>query len=276
MSLYPRSSGVPSVKSRSTVPLKDRLNARELIVGTFIKTPSPNVVEVLGLTALDCICLDGEHAPFDRGTLDVCILAARASGMDVLVRVPSTAPEHILNALDLGATGILVPHVRSEDEARALVQATHYGAGGRGFAGSSRASGYGTISMAQHKSNSRKQTVIIAQIEDPEAVEAVKAIAQVEGVDALFVGRVDLTVAYGAESLDDPQVVAAVERVCAAGRLHNRTVGMYLARPTDVPLWQSKGASLFLLGSDHSFLMSGAAALLEQIKPSDTRKEMAR
>ena len=246
--------------------LKDRLNARELIVGTFIKTPSPNVVEVLGLTALDCLCLDAEHAPFDRVSLDGCILAARAHGMDVLVRVPSAAPEHILNALDLGATGIVVPHVRSAEEAQALVRAAHYGAGGRGFAGSSRASNYSQISMAQHQANSRERTVIIAQIEDPEAVEDIDAIAQVGGIDALFVGRVDLTVAYGAESLDDARVVAAVERVCSAGQAYKRTVGMYLARPADVPLWQEKGASLFLLGSDHAFLLSGAAALLEQIK----------
>ena len=69
--------------------LKTRLAGRDLILGTFVKTPSPIVVEVLGLTGLDCLCLDAEHAPFDRGTLDTCLLAARSCGMDVLVRVPT-------------------------------------------------------------------------------------------------------------------------------------------------------------------------------------------
>ena len=249
-----------------TASLKARLARGDVIVGTFVKTPSPIVVEVLGLTELDCLCLDTEHAPFDRGTLDSCLLAARASRMDVLVRVPSAAPEHILNALDCGATGIVVPHVRSAEEARACVRASHYGPGGRGYAGSSRAAAYATTPMTRFLAESATHTVVVAQIEDPEAVDDIEAIAAVPGIDALFIGRVDLTVGYGASSLDDPRVVAAVEAVCQAGRRAARPVGMFLSRISDVAQWRAKGATLFLLGSDHSFLMSGAAALLRDAK----------
>jgi 2-keto-3-deoxy-L-rhamnonate aldolase RhmA len=245
--------------------LKQRLAAGELIVGTFVKTPSPIVVEVLALSALDCLCLDAEHAPFDRIAVDSCAMAARAGGKDLLVRVPVATPEHILNALDCGATGIVAPHVRSAQEARDLVRMAHYGAGGRGYAGSSRAAGYTTSSMADHLERSAS-TIVIAQIEDPESIEDVEAIAAVEGIDALFVGRVDLTVAYGSASQDDPRVVAAVERVCAAGRAQGRPVGMFLARTSDIPLWREKGASLFLLGSDHGFMLAGAAALVAAAK----------
>lgn len=245
---------------------KQRLATGETLVGTFVKTPSPIVVEVLGLTSLDCLCLDAEHAPFDRSAIDACILAARAAGMDVLVRVPSAAPEHILNALDCGATGIVIPHVRSAEEARTAVRLSHYGAGGRGYAGSSRAASYTTKPMAAHLSASAARTTVVLQIEDPEAIDAIEDIAAVEGVDALFVGRVDLTVAYGAISQDDPRVVAAVEKVCAAGAAHDRRIGMFLARIDDVPAWVAKGASLFLLGSDHGFMLAGAAALVAQVK----------
>ncbi len=245
--------------------LKQRLTAGELIVGTFVKTPSWIVVEVLALSALDCLCLDAEHAPFDRIAIDGCAVAARAGGKDLLVRVPVATPEHILNALDCGATGIVAPHVRSAHEARDLVRMAHYGAGGRGYAGSSRAAGYTTSSMADHLERSAR-TIVIAQIEDPESIEDIEAIAAVDGIDALFVGRVDLTVAYGAASQDDPRVVAAVERVCAAGRAQGRPVGMFLARTGDIPLWREKGASLFLLGSDHGFMLAGAAALMAAAK----------
>ena len=245
--------------------LKQRLAAGELIVGTFVKTPSPIVVEVLALSALDCLCLDAEHAPFDRIAIDGCAMAARAGGMELLVRVPVATPEHILTALDCGASGIVAPHVRSAHEARDLVRMAHYGAGGRGYAGSSRAAGYTTSSMADHLERSAR-TIVIVQIEDPEAIEDIEAIAAVEGIDALFVGRVDLTVAYGATSQDDPRVVAAVERVCAAGRAQGRPVGMFLARTSDIPLWREKGASLFLLGSDHGFMLAGAAALMAAAK----------
>lgn len=246
--------------------LKARLAAGEIIVGTFVKTPSPIVVEVLALTALDCLCLDAEHAPFDRSAIDGCVMAARATGMDVLVRVPATSPEHILNALDCGATGVILPHVRSAGEARAAVLASHYGAGGRGYAGSSRAADYTTRTMSVHKAASAERTVVVAQIEDPEAIDVIDAIAQVDGIDALFVGRVDLTVAYGTDDQDDPRVIAAVEAVCAAGRRHGRPVGMFLARIEDVPSWREKGASLFLLGSDHVFLLAGAAELARRAK----------
>jgi len=245
--------------------LKQRLAAGELIVGTFVKTPSPIVVEVLALSALDCLCLDAEHAPFDRIAIDGCAMAARAGGKDLLVRVPVATPEHILNALDCGASGIVAPHVRSAQEARDLVRMAHYGAGGRGYAGSSRAAGYTTSSMADHLERSAR-TIVIAQIEDPESIEDIEAIAAVDGIDALFVGRVDLTVAYGATSQDDPRVVAAVERVCAAGRAQGRPVGMFLARTSDIALWREKGASLFLLGSDHGFMLAGAAALMAAAK----------
>lgn len=246
--------------------LKARLAARELVVGTFVKTPAPIVVEVLSLTSLDCLCLDAEHAPFDRGSLDACILTARAGRMDVLVRVPSAAPEHLLHALDCGATGVVVPHVRSVSEAEAVAKSAHYGHGGRGYAGSSRAAGYTTVPMARHIAKSAERTVVIAQIEDPEAVDDIEAIAAVAGLDALFVGRVDLTVAYGAENQDDPRVTAAVERVCAAGLNAGKPVGMFLARVEDVATWRDRGASLFLLASDHVFLLAGANELVRRVK----------
>ncbi len=241
-----------------------RLLAQEFMLGTFVKSPSPIVVEVLGLTALDCLCLDAEHAPFDRSQIDLCVALARAAAKPVLVRIPVASPEQILNALDCGATGIVAPHVRSAQEAQALAKACQYGAGGRGYAGSSRAANYTTRAMADHLRASAESTVVIAQIEDPEAIDDIEAIAAVDGIHALFVGRADLTVAYGVDSQDDPKVIDAVERVCAAGLRHGRTVGMFVARAEDVPAWREKGASLFLLESDHTFLLRGAADLVRR------------
>jgi len=243
--------------------LKAKLAAGESVVGTWVKTPSPIIVEILGLTGLDCICLDAEHAPFDRLAIDGCVMAARAAGKPVLVRTPSAAPEHILNALDCGADGVVLPHIRSAADARAAVRASHYGHGGRGYAGSSRSARYTLSNIAEHRARSAG-TIVILQVEDPEAIDAIDEIAAVDGVDALFVGRIDLTVAYGADNPDDPRVLAAVEHVCAAGRAHGRTVGMFLSRPADTAIWREKGASFFLLGSDHGFILAGAAALMAE------------
>ena len=241
--------------------LKSRIAAGEALLGTFLKTPHPHIVEVLADTGLDCICIDAEHAPFDRRDIDLCIMAARAGSIPVLVRTPNSSPEQVLNALDCGADGVLVPHVRSTDEARAVAASAHYTSGGRGYAGSSRAAGYGSRAMPEHKAASAAKTVVIAQIEDAEALDEIEAIARVEGIDALFIGRIDLTVSLGCESPDDPKVIAAVERIVAACAAAGRPVGMFVTRTGDVTMWREKGATLFLLGSDHGFVREGAKAL---------------
>jgi 2-keto-3-deoxy-L-rhamnonate aldolase RhmA len=247
------------------VAFRDRLLGAELLAGTWIKTPHPHVVEVLAHSSLDVLVLDAEHAPFDRASLDQCILAARAGGKPVLVRPPTSAPEQILNALDLGADGVILPHIRSAAEAENAVKACHYVSGGRGYAGSSRAAGYTTKGMAKHRANA-KSVVVIAQIEDVEGVDNIDAIAAVAGLDALFVGRADLTIAYGADTPDDDIVVGAVNRIVAAGKAAGRTTGMFLGRASDVQIWRDKGSSLFILGSDHDFLLQGAERLAEAVR----------
>ena len=247
------------------VDFRDRLRSGDLLAGTWIKTPHPHVVEVLSFSSLDCLVLDAEHAPFDRAALDLCILAARAGGKTVLVRPASARHEHILNALDCGADGVILPHIRTAAEAEDAVKACHYVSGGRGYAGSSRAAGYTTKGMAGHRA-AAKGVVVIAQIEDVEGVDNIDAIAAAEGLDALFIGRADLTIAYGAETPDDAVVVDAVDRIVAVGRAAGRTTGMFLGRVSDVPMWREKGASLFILASDQDFMLQGAARLAEAVR----------
>ena len=245
--------------------LRERIRARELLAATWVKTPHPHVVEVLALSPLDFLVLDAEHAPFDRGDLDACILAARAGAKSVLVRPASAAHEQLLSALDLGADGVIVPHVRSAAEAAAIVHACHYRPGGRGFAGSSRAAGYTTLGMARHRA-AAEGVIVIAQIEDAEALGEIDAIAATPGLDALFIGRADLTVSLGAATPDAPEVIAAVEAICAAGQRAGIAAGMFLGRVGDVALWRERGASLFILQSDHDFILQGAGALAGAIK----------
>lgn len=247
------------------VTLKQRLRAGDFTLGTWVKTPHPHVVEVLALTELDLLCLDAEHAPFDRRDLDACILAARAGRKPVLVRPASATHDAILNALDCGADGVVVPHVRSADEARAVVRACRYEPGGRGFAGSTRSARYTTLGMAKHRASASDVT-LVAQIEDVEAIDAIDAIAAVDGIDALFIGRADLTVSLGADTPDDPHVVAAVERICASGAAAGRRVGMFVSRVSDVAHWRAKGATLFILQSDQEFMLAGAKALAASMK----------
>jgi 2-keto-3-deoxy-L-rhamnonate aldolase RhmA len=235
-------------------------------VGTWIKTPHPMVVEVLCRTNLEVLCLDAEHSPFDRRDLDGCIFAANASGMPVLVRVPSPDAHQILNALDLGATGIVVPHVRNAREAEAAVRHSHFEQNGRGYAGSTRAARYTGRTMTDHIKASQAATVVVAQIEDVEGVDAITEIVSVDRLDCVFVGRADLAVSYGAASPADAVVVEAATRVAKAARAANLPVGMFVSDFGEIPGWVKLGVTLFLLESDHVFLLRGANQLIERCR----------
>ncbi len=245
---------------------KNRLLAKELLIGTFVKTPSPMLCEVLAGTELNMVCLDAEHSPFDRLVQDQCLYALRSQQMPSLVRVPSAAPEYTLNALDCGATGIVIPHVKTAEMAISVAAAAHFGAGGRGYAGSTRAAAYTTKKMPDHLADSAKQTTVIAQIEDVEALDVIDEIAAIEGIDCLFIGMIDLTVALGAASPKAPEVIAAAEKICTAARAFNRRLGIFVPSVADIPFWQERGVSLFLLASDHAFLRQGAADLLSRVR----------
>lgn len=244
---------------------RTRLCARELLVGTFVKTPSPISAEVLALSSLDVHCIDTEHAPFGPLETDLCVAAFRAGGVPSLVRVQSDSPHPIRNALDSGATGILVPHVTSAEQAERIVKSAHFGEGGRGYAGSSRAADYTMKNMRDHMADSREQTTIVVQIEDLAALDRVADIAAVEGVDALFVGRADLAVAMG-KPVSDPAVVDAVRTICGDATGAGTAVGMFTPDLDELAGWRDAGASLFLLGSDQSFVLAGANALADRVR----------
>lgn len=248
-----------------TGSFRRRLTGGDLLIGTFIKTPSPIVAEVLSLSELDVFCIDTEHAPFGRMETDLCLSVFRAADRPSLVRVADDSPTEIRCALDSGATGILVPHVTSAEQAAAIVKAAHFGDGGRGFAGSPRAAEYATKSIDDHIAESREQTTVIVQIEDIAALQHVAQIAGVDGVDAIFVGRVDLAVAMG-KSVSDKNVIATVRDICSAGQSAGTPVGMFTPNLEEIPDWRDAGASLFLLNSDQSMLLAGANALAQSIR----------
>jgi len=237
---------------------KQRLTAREPLVGCFIKTPHPIVIEVLGQSALDFLVLDAEHAPFDRQSIDTCIIAGRAVDCPILVRVPNE--DWILNVLDSGAAGILVPHVTSVEQAQALTRLVHYGPNGRGFAGTTRAAHYAQRPLAEHRHSTQHEVSLICQIEDPAGVEQAAAIAAVPGVDALFVGRADLAVAY---ELDDFFDASLAKRCADILGVKEAATGLFCTLGEDRSRWAEAGASLFVVGSEHALMMSGVQGVLD-------------
>ncbi|GGE88608.1 4-hydroxy-2-oxovalerate aldolase [Niveispirillum cyanobacteriorum] len=242
-----------------------RLHRRDLLTGCFCKIPSMQNIEVLARSRLDCLVLDAEHGPFDRNSLDQALMITRAMGKPAIVRPQTAAPEHILAALDSGADALLLPHIRTADEAAEAARKARFGPGGRGFAGHTRSADLGRRTMAQHLDLSAQQVCVIAQIEDAEALAHLDSIASVAGIDALFIGRIDLTISLGLRDAKAPAVLDACERIIAAAVKAGKPVGLFTPDLAELPRWRDQGASLFLLGSDQGFLQQGADQLLRDV-----------
>lgn len=193
--------------------LADRLRDGERLQLLFVKLPAPAEVELAGLTGFDAVILDTEHGT-EEG-LDHHLRAADAVGLPALVRVPTADPAPILRALDAGATGVVVAHVRDAIEAEAAVAAAHYPPrGGRGLALTTRAGRHGTAGLAEHLQRAARETLVLAQIEDAEAVAHSDAICAVDGIDAILIGSADLSISLGHPGASGhPEVVAAIAAI---------------------------------------------------------------
>jgi len=236
------------------------MRAGDILVGTFLKTPAHEMVEVLAKSKLDFLCLDAEHAPFDRGRMDICLAMARALDVPMLVRVPTGTPVELLKALDSGATGVVVPHVDTVGKAREIARAGRFGHGGRGYAGSTRWAGFATRPMDQVLRQSIDETIVIAQIEEPEGVDAAAEIAATDGIDGLFVGPADLAVCFGTADQSDPRVLDAMRKTGEAARAHDKAFMTFAGGAAAGPGLHEIGVTMFFVASEHAFMLRGANA----------------
>ncbi|WP_397453200.1 HpcH/HpaI aldolase/citrate lyase family protein [Pseudomonas sp. NA-150] len=234
-----------------------RLRAGQSLISSFIKTPSHALVEIAGDCGLDAVVLDAEHAPFDQGSIDRGLLACRAAHVAGLIRVADDRPATLLQALDLGADGLVLPHIVNAAQARQVLQATRYRNGIRGFSNSPRAGGYGHANLAEHMAAEDGRHAIIAQIEDREALDNLAAIAGVEQIDCLLVGRADLAVSFGVSTLDDARVESAVSRVIEAAHHAGKAAGIFVSSSEDLERFSARGMRFFILGSDQAVLRTG-------------------
>lgn len=230
---------------------------RAIAFGTFIKTAAPHIVEILGTTSLHFGVIDAEHAPFDRAMLDLLLLAGRAADLPLLVRIPDHSAATILNALDLGAAGLLVPHVDSAAQAADIVAKAKFHPGSRGFSSSPRAAGYGALGMKQ-AIRAGDDVLVVAQIESIEAVEAVDEILGIDGIGGVFVGRADLALSFGHDNTGHDDVRGATQKILRAAVSAGKIAGMAVGSRKEADAFGEQGANWFVVGSDHSLLRQAA------------------
>jgi 2-keto-3-deoxy-L-rhamnonate aldolase RhmA len=190
--------------------LKEMLIKGKVAIGTFVQIGHPDVTEMLSQVGFDWLLLDGEHGPFGIETMQTMLQAMSGSKTVPIIRVPWNDPVFIKRALDIGAYGLLIPLVSSKREAENAVLSMQYPPKGIRGVGPRRASRY-YLDFKEYISRAEKELLTIVQIETKEAIENIWQILAVEGIDAYFLGPVDMSAALGHfGEVDHPKVEEAM------------------------------------------------------------------
>jgi len=222
----------------------------------------------LGNTGFDFVYFDCEHGPMSEEACEEMIRATELVGLTPLVRVPSGESGVILRFLDSGAMGVIVPHCSTKQAAQAAVEAVKYPPDGeRGIAG--RSLSLSGMSVADYVREANKETMVIAMIEDAESVKNLSEILTVDGLDVVFIGRLDLSVSLGIPGqVNHPMIKEAVEKVITEARKAGKVVGVGaidVGKPESVKQFSNQGAQFFSLNAA-SILTSASRDLLKKIR----------
>jgi 2-dehydro-3-deoxyglucarate aldolase len=242
-----------------------RLKRREKLLGTMVTLASAASAEVLASVGFDWLFLDAEHGPLETREL-VEILRAVGDRAACIVRVPQAAELPIKKALDLGAHGIIVPQVNTAEQAADVVRWSRYAPHGARGVGLARAHGHGT-KFREYLSTANREIAVIVQAEHVRAVENIEAIVRVPGIDAVLLGPYDLSASLGKMGeIDDPAVVAAIDRVTDVCRAAEMPLGYFGVTAAAVRPYIARGYSLVVAGVDTLYLANGAKALLNELR----------
>lgn len=248
---------------RPMTPFRQRVLDGDRLFGSFLKMPVTHASELLAQVGYDFVVIDEEHAPFNPETTERILMGCHHAGIAGVVRVADEG--HVLRVLDCGAAGVLVPHVDSAERAAKVAAAARYRGGRRGYANTTRAGRFGAIGMADHIAGQDGGVAVIAMIEDPAALKVIDQIAAVDGIDAFFIGRGDLTAAFAVPDQTAPEVRASVDAITTAAARVGRRVFALPSGPEDARELSAKGVTGFMLASDHAFLRQGATAARDRI-----------
>lgn len=232
--------------------VRTKLRAKQSVYGLLTPVADGQIIEMVALLGFECYMLDCEHGPAGPLQAEAFVRTCEAAGITPLARVPDANPKTVLQFLDVGIMGVMLPGVRGVQEVEQLVDAVRYPPVGRRGMAPVRANNYlmGDMSAGEYLPFANEQIMIIPQIELVEAVDALDDLLQVPGVDGYFVGPRDLSLSmgfYDGPAHEEVQTVIGnvFQRISGAGlisgtvsfngpdmrRLTDRGVGLILTSP---------------------------------------------
>jgi 2-keto-3-deoxy-L-rhamnonate aldolase RhmA len=242
---------------------RDGINGGAL--GTWVKLSSPESTEIMAFAGFDFVVVDLEHTTLDLTAASTHIATARALGVDPLVRVPDHGHSVIQRILDAGAAGVVVPHVDTAEQARAVVRSTCFPPrGDRGSGGTSRAGRWGLLPRADYLRYGNEDVLCVVQLESQEAIDNAPEILAVEGVGAAFVGTADLSMSMGVTAGSDA-VDALVSTAIDAARSASLPIGTASATAEQARAALDRGYDYVVVSNDTSILAAGGRAIVDAV-----------
>ncbi len=250
------------VKLESMKNIKERLKNGETLHGCWLNTGSPLTAEIVGMAGFDWVLIDLEHGAGSESTLMHLLQALEHTPAAPVVRVESFESQRIHRVLDMGATGVMCPRIANSEGAAKFAHGLHYPpAGGRGVAKMVRATGFGK-NFADYYENAGDTVLGVAQIETVEILDHLDAVAHTAGIDVLFIGPADLSMALGIfGQFDHPLFTDALQATVRAANAAGKAVGILFFNTEDYEKYHRLGIRFLACGSDATFVAEGARQL---------------
>lgn len=254
--------------------IKKRLKAGETLAGCWLNLGSAVTAEIVGLSGYDWVLIDLEHGAGDQTDILNQLQALEHTPAAALVRVESYQKERIHRVLDLGANGVMVPRIKTMEEAKTAIAGIHYPPTGvRGVAKMVRATGFGK-NFDAYKQGTMDNLLGVIQIETVEALGELDEIASLPGVDVLFIGPADLTMALGIDGdLSHPLFKEAVTKIVKAAKNAGKAVGILLFDANDFQKYNELGIQLIACGADATFVANGSRAMASKLNSAKINKK---
>ena len=229
--------------------VKQAIQAGQVSLGTFIfEFSTTGIGRIAAEAGAEFVIFDMEHTGWSVETIRMLVASSRSVDTVPIVRVPATQYHFMARVLDMEALGIMLPMVESVEQARLIVDSCKYPPKGRrGAAFTIAHDDYTGGDVAAKIREANEQTLLIAQIETAQGLENVDRIAQVDGIDVLWIGQYDLSSSLGIPGqFNHPDFLSATERVIAASSAHRQSRGLHAAQrsrgaiphPTRLPLYR--------------------------------------
>ena len=257
--------------------VKDKLRSGQPVFGTWLSTGDLLAARVLARMRFDWLTLDLEHAPVDWSQAAALFGAIADAGSVPLARVPEGNHHLIKRVLDAGAWGIVVPMVDTVEQARLAIAAAKYPPAGNRSLGGSHAALNFDAQAGEYFQQANEEILVVLQTESPRGIANAEAIYSLPGVDAIFVGPVDLRAQMRASDgteATDQQFEDALNQVVATGRKVGTPTGMHVMDPEAALRRAAQGMQFIAIGSDLRYMSERAEQILDCVRPGENRSSV--